>query len=719
MSVSQYASSPFTIVRALDDSPKARRWVGKVILAIGLAIWFGAQGALTLVPLWTRPLPPEPDDTLEYILRTTQMEECFFQDCPALEDLRQQTVAPSHDPDVAYQQLLMFRVFPVTSPLVSAVCLGLKKTGMDFITAHKMLWTAGPFLFGIGFAYLLTVLWGMPVAGLALTLLAFKVFPDTGLHHVIPSTLAMCMAMFVWARVISRQGNAGWTLVVGTLVLVSIHPVGRLYSLMAICIAALLAGLDQRRSWIPVLLSLLVVAAAFLVPMVVDRPILFVPSLGKPEEGFLVSVLMGAVQHITAMIVNAQRLEPGLFGSMTLFLPAVALGFIVCPAERRSAIIKVVSVCLFFVLLLMFYPAYHPGDVVLRIWIPLVVVLFGAVGQTLWFGIRESWQWLVEFLQNGGASEHFRIQKAWPVVLLALVTGYSLNMIVAGIEQMGATIEYLQKREPVALDPHQPEKLLALAKTGDRVLYNSIVIMPYYFIHGAMQLGAVYYNPELQDTGMSQWLQRRDLRFAVVYNPTMYHPSFGGRPEKQWWVTQPEYRHSPLSLPRTALPMSREGYIYASSFQWIDIEPSSRDYPRQLKIFVNNSGKPAEIKVIPVDAAGRQLRDAVAVGNVPSGWSGWVEVDVARATEAVRYRIVIPPPNEKVLVGGIVFGSDSLNWPWAQKAELTFMPAQDCCIGPITVSFDPVKLLPEALRNKSITVLDDRASSVLMEINQL
>ncbi len=40
--------------------------------------------------------------------------------------------------------------------------------------------------------------------------------------------------------------------------------------------------------------------------------------------------------------------------------------------------------------------------------------------------------------------------------------------------------------------------LLSQAKPGDRVLYTSIISMPYYFIQGAMQLGAMYYNPALK-----------------------------------------------------------------------------------------------------------------------------------------------------------------------------------------------------------------------------
>jgi len=68
-------------------------------------------------------------------------------------------------------------------------------------------------------------------------------------------------------------------------------------------------------------------------------------------------------------------------------------------------------------------------------------------------------------------------------------------------------------------------------------------------------------------------------------------------------------------------------------------------------------------------------------------------------------------------VGGITFGQDRHYWPWAQKARLTFQPRHDCT-GPITVSFDPAALLPEPLKKRRITVLDDRGSSVLLKLQQ-
>ena len=47
-------------------------------LLAGLAVWTAVQTTFVTVPLWTRALPPEVDDSLTYVLKTKQMEECFF-----------------------------------------------------------------------------------------------------------------------------------------------------------------------------------------------------------------------------------------------------------------------------------------------------------------------------------------------------------------------------------------------------------------------------------------------------------------------------------------------------------------------------------------------------------------------------------------------------------------------------------------------------------------
>ncbi|MBI5568831.1 MAG: hypothetical protein HY914_02705 [Desulfomonile tiedjei] len=659
---------------------------------------------------------PEVDDSVTYVLKTVQMNECFFQNCPALEDLRQQLSFRTSDADAAHEALLAKRVFPVYHPLFSVILLGVQSLGFDALTSYKIVWSFGPLFFGIAFAYVLSTLWGAPVAGIALVLLSLKVFPDTGLHHVVPSNTAMGMALIVWARIVSRRGDAPWCLVIGGILLMAMHPVGRLYALMSVLLSVSLAGVDRRpRRWLPVVATVAAIAIAFVLPAVVERPTLFNPEIAPRDVNMLVWVLEGAAQHLAALLLQVVRLEGGLFGAMTFFCGLVVFGFIVVPNERRPAILNVVALCLLFLLGLMLYRAYHPGDVILRVWIPLVVILYGAVAQSLWYVIESAWRWLVSYARSPGAAEHFTLARAWPLVAFAVLCGYVFNMGANGVEQVVATTEHVRTREPLAFDSAQVKLLLAEAKPGDRVLYSSIIVMPYYFIEGAMRVGAVYYHPTLSRTPAAQWWERPDIRFAALYNPTVYHPDFEGVPEPDWWTTQPDFRFSPLSTRKTHQPLAYEGYIPASTFDWIEIEPRAGDFPRVLRLFVKSEGGPAEVEVVPIDQWGRFLRGDSRTATVPAGSSGWLDFDISAAREATRFRIVRARGSRKFGIGGITFGRDRLLWPWAQKAELAV--AQKSGDGKaVTVRFDASRMLPFPLNSRHVTVLDDHGSSVLMKV---
>ena len=714
----QFRDVVTNLLISADESPRSSRVVSWVLLSLGFVLFVGVQTYLAGSPLWSRQMLPEVDDSVTYVLKTVQMKECFFQDCPALEDLRQQLSFRTSDTDAAHEVLLAKRVFPVYHPLLSGILLAVQRLGFNAMDSYKVVWSCGALFFGLAFAYVLSTLWGVPVAGLALMLLSLKVFPDTGLHHVVPSNIAMGMALIIWARIVSRKGDAPWCLVIGAILLMAMHPVGRLYALMSVLLSVSLAGVDRRpRSWLPIVATLSAVLIAFVLPAVIKRPALFNPEIAPRDVNMIVWLLEGAAQHLLALVIQVVRLERGLFGSVAVFCGLVVFGLIVVPGERRPAILKTLSLCLLFLFGLMFYRAYHPGDVILRVWIPLVVILFGAVGQSVWYAHEALWRWLVSYVKSPGDAGHFSVARAWPLVAFAVMAGYLFSLGTNGAEQIEATVEHVRTREPLAFDPAQVKLLLSEAKPGDRVLYTSMIVMPYYFIEGAMRVGAVYYHPRLRQTPAAQWLERPDIRFVAGYNPTVYHPSFERLPEPDWWTTQPDFRFSPLSTRRTHQPISYEGYIPASSFNWIEVEPQVRDFPRVLRLYVKSEGDSAEIEVVPLDRCGKLLRGASATATVPGGSSGWIDLDISGAREATRFRIARVGGSSKFGIGGITFGRDRLMWPWAQKAELAVAQHDDGS-NPVVVRFDPSGMVPFPLNGRRVTVLDDHGSSVLLEIER-
>ncbi len=503
--------------------------IGRLICLGGLVIFLLVQGALMNLPLANWSLTPELDDSLTYVLKTRQMQECLFQNCPALDDLRQQLSAPASDPAAAHQlDLARSRLFPVYHPLFSIILLGLTKTGLDLMSAYQWLWRFSPLFFGLAFAYLLTQLTKPAAAGIALALLAFKVFPDTGLHHLVPSNLTMAGAVVVWARIISRQGWAPWTLSLSSLLLPAMHPVGILYTGVSAGLAIILAKAHIRKKVLLVAgFMVLVISSIFFISAWVKGISLVQFTVVPPVPNPVTYMVSGALQNVQTVIVEIIRSEGGLFGAAPLFLAAVVLGLMTLPADKRRLNVTILVLNGLLLFGMLFYVSSHPGDVILRLWIPLVVILFGLVGQAFCYVGRLSGNFAKK--PKTKKTEPFNLVNGLPLLLLAVLVGYAMQMLATGGEQLYSYVDFLRKRQPLVFAPEQPELLLSRAQPGDRVFYNSLIIMPYFFIHGTMRLGAVYYNPVLQGSPvLEEWLRKPELRFAVTYNPTVYHPSFAG-----------------------------------------------------------------------------------------------------------------------------------------------------------------------------------------------
>jgi hypothetical protein len=710
----------------IPETPKPRPWGPWLLFLVGLLVYVGVQGYLTVSPLrhWT--LTPEADDTLTYVLKSQQMVECFRQNCPALNDLRDQLFGKGGDTEPgteAYKQrvLTTSRVFPVYHPLFSALLIGISKLGMhgNLMEAYRFLWTLAPLIFGLAFAYWLTVIFGQGVAGMALILLAFKVFPDTGLHHLVPSNLTMALAVVLWARIISCRGWAPWSLFLGSLVLVTMHLIGVIYAAMAGLLALALVDAEHRKR---LLLAAGGVAACivvvFLVARFIKRPDFVLPPLLPEGVHPLWRILEGTARNVAQVVVDNVRLLEGLWGSPAIFCGAVVFGWGTLEPSSRRVVSRIL---LLYGLVLggfMFYVSNHPADILFRLWIPLVVLIFGLVAQAICSAINLSKAWWRERKQASPGEGPPDLKRFWPVILLAVLLGYSGQMIFRGAEQVQVMATYLREKEPLAFYPSQPKNLLSHARPGDRVLYTSFMAMDYYLINGALRLGAVYYNPALEGTRTtSQWLTRPDLRFAVAFQPTVYHPSFEGSDEADWWPTMPDFRYSPLSRRHGHAPLAIEGKIPAASYRWLDVKATTKNSPKTLRLDIDNPQGTRVMEIVPLDQEGKPLDQYRQVLDIPAHWSGWLTVDLAKMPPEAPVRLIFPYDSGKLQISGLTFGEDRLHWPWAQKALLSFQPRNDNT-GPITVSFDPAALLPEQLRGRQITVMDDRGSLVLLGLQQ-
>jgi hypothetical protein len=708
-----------------------------VVFVSGLTVWLAVQGYLILMPVFSRSAPPEPKDTLPYIARTERMEKCFWGDCPALKDLTAQFSAPSTQGEADAYRSWASTIFGSNQVGLSLTLLGLKRFGLDVIAGYRAVCVIAVLLFGIGFGYLLTVLWGRTAAGMALLLLAFKTFPDTGLNFVVPSNLCMGLATLVWARVISREGRALWTLGIGSVVLIAFHPLGAVYSLIAAILALALSGTTfSRRAWATAAVAAGILAVALLMPTRIYNLSEYV-SIVTP-----VQILTQGARSVAKALVEAVKLDQGLYGSLPFFLACIALGVIVASPEQRARLVTFLKVYSVFLVVSLFYPPREPGDTFLRLWIPVVVALFGAIGAAWQTALRLAWNWMKGFSSDSRKAVFQGVKESWPLVAAALITGFVVQLSFAGAEQVVAMSEHFKNLWPLNVSSRQTDELLAKARPGDKVLYESMMLMNYFFAKGALDLGAVYYHPVLRGTlADTEWLRRPDLRFVVAFNPLAVHPGFEHLHERKWGTSCPDFRFSPLMAPKKQGPILSENGIEVRRYAYIDVEWTRDPPPHTMTVFVNNSGCSCAMLVSPINESGQPSEERTISFNVPArsdqrycaefegtpdlgprtGRKGQdtksFKIDL-RSIPALRFRLRFPTWNSQATIVGLHFDDSQLNWPWDSKGRLIIPdPAREA--GTMVFSFDPEKIIPTTLRERSVTVVNDSGSSVLLELQPL
>ena len=657
----------------------SERAAARLVLAAGLTIFVLVQGVLIGVPLKSRSLPPEVDDAYTYIAKSAQMADCFLQDCAALNDLRGPLKAESPNPEIRWQRYRAYvRNFGVFHPLYSVLLIAVHRLGVDWERAYTLIWAAGPVLFAAAIGYWLWALWGPAPAGLALMFLALQTFPGQGLHYVVPTNLALAIAVALWGRLAASGGEAPWALPLACWSLVAMHPTGRLYAMASLALAWLLAPKrPSGRRLVPFALGAAAVLVAALLPHVVSRPEMTFASDPFPS---LRQVLVHPYFSLEKAVEALDRWSSP-FGSLAATGALIAAGFVLAADGRQRALARTALVLsgLLAGSLLHVLPRY-PAELFLRLWVPFAAFMTGALGQAAWSALLAG----AEYARAGaGFSRQPPRLGPWTLsghqaaalalVLAATLAGLGAKTIVTGCATMRQTIVYMRDRHALSLDAEQPRRLMSEARPGDRVVYFNEIPMLFYFSHGATSLGAVFY-PAIAGTPERSVLGAPAFpRFAVAFNPL-----------------------------RTA-PLTPRGLVRLAAFRTLELRPGVGG-SRSLRLWLDNSGGETSLSV-----AGRAIA-------VPGRTSGWVRAEIAPLKAGQRLIVTLPDGAPDLALGGVSLGEDSLSWPWRQKARLALEPREPGGEA-VGVSFDAGAIIPAEVGGVA-EVLDDRGMTVLARLRR-
>ncbi len=662
-----------------------------LLLLAGIIFYIAIRGGFTWAILEPRSQPPEIDDVYTYLWNGARIPECMGL-CPALVDVDTQItqVLDYAQPGIGSTFRSGRRILTFYVPLSGAIYQFLHRLGMSWETTYETVMLAGVVLQAVAIATLMSVLWGRSVAGIVLFYAAVTLYPGQGLHAIVPSNIVLMAAFLVWAAMLKRGHYTAWILLASTPLLMLLHPAGVLYSAGAWGLFVFPGALPKNRAdWLAVLGTPAMIAGFLALNFLLDYPRFGLKLvIGAYQEAGFREVLAGALPLISSSLDSIST-QGVLF---VIFIVAFAL--LTLDVVRRVRLVWVVlmlgSIC--FITLFNAEPVL-PEDGFRRVYIGLQIVFFaGVMAHVLITGVS----WLALELHRGLSNVARPIRhnrwllslRGWILLMIIMLTTRAIQFtgdtVVYGVSQTLETIEPTAARHNWYLNASAAEALLEKIQPGERVLYHDETVLSYFLVHGLYQHGAVVDailqegSPDNRET----WLTNARLKYSVAYHPV--------------WAALDEQ-------------MQRNGVVLFSAIPKIDYQTQYPMALNQLQLYVMGGTETFEVHLTATDIP------QPIILTVPAEYAGWLQVETAAEATVTAFTLEVPvaPPNAGLQ--GLRFSNETtLNWAWAQQADLTLyplgadMPVQ-VSLRPSTLAFHP---------QHTLTVLDDAGLFVLAQLAQ-
>ena len=665
--------------------------IKSLIFSAGIIFYLVIQLLVYQLPVIVdRVAPKEVDDAYVYMNKAEQMKSCFFQDCPALNDLREQFKPGKDDLDTEWIRFVAHKgFFLVYHPLHSAILLGFNMTGLSYEQSYSLMSLLGTIFFCMAIAYWLKALFGAAPAGLAMFLMAFEFFPVQGLHYVVPSNLTLGIAFLLWGAILKRKRSLSILFSVYVLAMLLTHPVGRIYSLMGVAMYLLTVKKgDLKHAGIVVIMPMVLVALAFVLHRFVDRPELVI-SGGPVDSGWSYRIgLFGNIQHAMGTCWRWFVYS----GGYLLVSGMVIVGSLSLQSEKRKVALKVLAVLIFFTAgaLLYVFPRFS-GDLFDRMWIALAVFLTGAMGMAVW--------WVIKYLTGSSFFKYlndfndkiFSRKLILTLIAVFIVSGYSVRCWY-GYKDIQEMKEYgIAARDPF-FDQSQPEKLLACSEKEDAVLYLDEIPMYFFLTKGCFNRGSVFY-PAVKNTSAEKgWVRDNSaLRFVVAWNP--------------------------------AEKLSEKGYGLSEGESIVFKGDFFRD-KKNIYLCFGSGGKGALVEIIP-EYASKSSHKINLFTTIKGKTPKWYEVELSDEEDTLGVKITVVKSNKKLRIYGIrIDPQATANWIWDEGITMTYVPVTSVRgnvsvkpeIPTSSVNFETSLICPEGIG--PIKVLDDSGSTVMFEIKK-
>ena len=592
---------------------------------------------------------------------------------------------PGRFSSVAYN-----RTFTVYAALYSGLLVGAHALGASWETAHDIISVLGTMFVGAAFALWLLALWGPGSAGIGLAILAFTAFSGQGVLYVVPSNLALAIGIMTWAAIVHSRNRPMGIVLLGTLAMLAMHPIGKAYAVVTLLWYVLIVEKPiSKRTWLVVASGLFMIGFASGLPYLVERPQML--SLPSPlPDGW--SVWRGIIGNLYgATRVVAKWLLLNQFYVIDASL--ICLGFLLSPSSQRRKIGITGGTLALLLLTSLFHslPRY-PAESFSRFWLPMAVLLTGAMGHAVWLGILSTWDQVRDLRSGEGSAvpdqaPGNRLTTAFLLASALVLAQWALNHTVLGSLLLREQLEVMSEIQDMELDPSQPALITAESPTCGNVLYMNMTLMHFFLSHGTLQCGATL-DPFL---GASPDSVRQDLDFAVAWNPTL-HVAL---------VNRAGYRR---------------GAILLSDDSEIEYSVSGKlRTPNSCRLKLTNLGPRVDLRWIWISGE-HSIRDEPAVIPLEASWSGWRECPTPPESDVGGFRLSAREDGTDVLLRGIRLSEESsLNWPWEHRGSLDYRSPEGYTETQ-AIRFEVSELTPFEANNAY--VLSDSGSSVLIRFEK-
>ena len=478
----------------------------KLFFMMSAFVFFVFQIALVLYPILLRELPVELDDSLVYILKSEQLNECFFQTCTALNTISNQfnELRMSGDYTLAnHRQERMF--FHVYHPAFSAVLSGIQFLGLSWLDSFNYFRIIASIFIILSIIFWCYALFGYRISGFTLLLGSIVLFPEQGIHLMAPSNFSVGVGFFLFACTIRFPKHSDLIIFCISILLIAFHQIFSVIAFMAWLFHFLMRLTDTcARSYVLCCINLLMaVSYNYIQSHIVE------PSFVIPLPDYL-STNFEFFSYLKASVTNSLTLNESwferIFGNVSLLiLPISIIGLLRSSTHRRPQLVFTVVCVISYSCALFYVNLSAPGLLFQRIF--MFVSLFG---------IGLFFQGLLAIMKTNISL--FKDNYNYRNLTVLFV---ALFFMISGLSSHNAQVNARISRHNVSLDEGQVDFLVSSANNGDSVLYteNSFlsglneVSALYYFSHGALIF------PSHLDFIQPLGANVSDYNFVVTWNP--------------------------------------------------------------------------------------------------------------------------------------------------------------------------------------------------------